>query len=146
MSIYDLSNHGALSSAAARLTQPQLEAQTLVAESLLGVGPGTFGNTADDDLAAVALAMQVSLQVEAGVEAVYASNVSRGSRAIAYRGVRLHPDSVEIMDNLNLKYYRAGRLNADLWATQRGVRPVQPELARDFRESAIGVSLKDVVP
>jgi hypothetical protein len=116
--IHDLNGHALLQGAAARLDAGALAAHTEVAERLLGVR-ARFTNPDDADAAENALALQVSLQAEGGVDAVIASSIGRGSRSVGYReSTRLHPDAVTIIGELNAKY---GRVR-DRYRTVRSVR------------------------
>lgn len=111
--IYSVTAHPLLSDQAAALSGPELDAHARVAESLLGLDTFTpfdpiqktdFYNRATD-----AVALQVSYQVESGIEAFVMSGESRGARRRSYRGGShrrmqpLHPTSRKIVSSLKLR-------------------------------------------
>lgn len=88
MSLYDVEGHPLLSEGAAELEPTALEAHASLAETLLGFG--SFTAFASDDpkysKAQIAVALQVSYQVEAGINAFIMLQSVRGSRAETWRG------------------------------------------------------------
>lgn len=88
--LYDIADHPLLSEEAAQLGSLELGAQARVAETLLGLLTFTpFNQTTDQDKydrATDAVALQVSYQVAAGVEAFMLINDRRGLRTKHYRG------------------------------------------------------------
>ena len=97
MSLYSVSGHVLLSATAAALSDPALEAQTLVAETALGLlGTEYTGDRADR--AKVAVARQVNLQV-ASPDAGAVQSETRGDRSVTY----VTRDGVEVaVDGLAL--------------------------------------------
>jgi hypothetical protein len=85
VSLYPVAGHPLLSAAAAKLGAEALEAQTLVAERLLGFTGTSF--TDDDAIeAANANALQVSYQVAMPADQSIIQSETRGSRSVTYRG------------------------------------------------------------
>ncbi len=100
MSLYPVNGHQLLSAEAAALADDALEAETRVAERLLGLR-GTAFTGADVADAEDAVALQVSLQVASDPESYVAESVTRGSRSMSYRdGVLVHPRAVAIVGPL----------------------------------------------
>lgn len=93
--IYDVAGHELLSEDAQDLGPNSLEAQARVAETLLGLLDFTpFDKTTQADLylrASDAVAMQVSYQVEAGIDAFIMLNLTKGGRTQTFRGGRRMP-------------------------------------------------------
>lgn len=85
MSTYDVSGHALLSDKAANLDSDELDAQTSVAEELLGLA-GTTLSGSDKDSARRAIALQVSHQVRIPGEFHFAESEGRGGQSVSYRG------------------------------------------------------------
>lgn len=86
---YDVTGHPLLTGGAEGLGPTELAAQNRVAEILLGLWKFPVFTDADKiDQAKDAVAMQVSYQVQAGVEAFVLSSLIRGNRDMNYRGGR----------------------------------------------------------
>lgn len=88
--LYDVADHPLLSEEAAQLGPSELNAHARVAETLLGLlaFPAFDATTATDkyDRATDAVAMQISYQVAAGIEAFLANSDRRGQRTRNFRG------------------------------------------------------------
>ncbi len=105
---YDITGHPLLSEAAAVLGANELEAHTQVAERMLGVLDLQEFPSTDrryDDLRG-ALALQVSYQVEAGIEAFILAEHVRGARRETYRGASrkmspVHPQARRLVAAVN---------------------------------------------
>jgi hypothetical protein len=119
--LFDLVAHPLLMGAGARLQQPALAAHAQVAQILLGITEA-YADSSDNESARSAVAMQVSLQAEADIGSVVATSMSRGSRSITYAGIRVHPDALLIIQNLNRKYGRTA-LRSEDWAEVISLRP-----------------------
>lgn len=93
--LYDITNHPLLSDDAQDLGPTSLDAQGRVAETLLGLQDFTpFDATTQADLyarATDAVALQVSYQVEAGMDAFILTQLTKGGRSVAFRGGRRMP-------------------------------------------------------
>ena len=93
--LYDVSDHPLLSDDARLLEPNNLDAQARVAETLLGLllfSP--FNRITDADKynrASDAVALQVSYQVEAGLDAFILSELIKGGRQTKFRGGRRMP-------------------------------------------------------
>jgi hypothetical protein len=85
VSLYPVTGHPLLSAEASKLDPAALEAQTLVAERLLGF-TGTYFVGDEAIEAASANALQVSYQVAMPPEQSIIQSESRGSRSVTYRG------------------------------------------------------------
>lgn len=85
------------------LTGNELKEQTELAEFVLGLRgkvPGDFDPAQTADLRR-ALALQVSLQVAADVEAYLAKSVGRSGESVTYRdGIILHPTALAIVEGV----------------------------------------------
>lgn len=92
---YDISNHPLLSSDAQQLGADSLDAQARIAETLLGLLTFTaFDRLTQLDLyerATDAVALQVSYQVDAGLDAFILSELVKGGRQATFRGGRRMP-------------------------------------------------------
>lgn len=101
MPLYDPSGHGLLSAAAARLEAPVLAEHAELAEDLLGLGGTAFAG-ADAGAATRAVALQVSHQVEIGIDAFVLSSSGRGARSKSYRDgdITVSPLAKRIVDRL----------------------------------------------
>jgi hypothetical protein len=85
VSLYPVDGHPLLSPAAAALDADALEAQSRVAERVLGLADTNF--TGDDAITASdAVALQVSYQVAMPPEQAIILSETRGSRSVTYRG------------------------------------------------------------
>lgn len=88
--LYDIADHPLLSEEAAQLGPVELGAQARMAETLLGLLTFTvFDPTTQQDKydrATDAVALQVSYQVAAGIEAFLTTSSRRGQRQNNYRG------------------------------------------------------------
>lgn len=93
--LYDITNHPLLSDDAQALGATSLDAQGRVAETLLGLLDFTaFDQVTQADLyarATDAVALQVSYQVDSGVDAFILSQMTKGGRSITFRGGRRMP-------------------------------------------------------
>lgn len=98
--LYGVSGHKLLSQKAALLDAPTLAEQNVLAETLLRFeAPALTGTLAED--AARAVALQVSYQVERGIEADVYDSLTRGSRKFDFRDAGLlHPIAAEIAEAL----------------------------------------------
>lgn len=85
--IYDITGHPMLTGKAALLDSTELAAHAEVAEILLKFHTFTAFEAGTDDYkrAASAIAMQVSFQVESGVEAFVMASLHRGGRNFSFR-------------------------------------------------------------
>lgn len=92
---YDVTAHPLLSEEAQDLGPATLDAQARVAETLLGLLDFTaFDPVTQADQyarASDAVALQVSYQVEAGMDAFILANQAKGGRSQTYRGGRRMP-------------------------------------------------------
>lgn len=101
--IYDVLNHKLLSDAAKDLEPDELETHARVAETLLGLLKfSPFAVDTDSYLrAADAVALQISFQVESGIEAFILTHETRGARTRDYRGrgrmPPIHPTARKII-------------------------------------------------
>lgn len=88
--LYDITDHPLLTEEAAQLGPTELNAHARMAETLLGLLTFTaFDPTTDADnyaRATDAVALQVSYQVEAGIEAFLTTSDRRGGRSKTFRG------------------------------------------------------------
>lgn len=108
MSLYDVEGHPLLSEGAAELGPTQLEAHANLAEILLGFDTFTAFTDTDPkyDKAAIAVALQVSYQVESGIDAFILIQQTRGSRSTTFRGagrrgqrmVKVHPMAKQVFN------------------------------------------------
>ncbi len=103
--IYDVTGHAKLSQAAHALAPDLLAAEAIVAETVLGL-VGTAYTEEKYDRAAVAVALQISYQVDADIEGFILQSASRGGRSVSYRtagkkGLPIaHPLAKKIADSL----------------------------------------------
>jgi hypothetical protein len=97
---YPIGTHPLLSEEAAALwltNQPRLEALGELAEARLGLW-GTSYTGDEANLAAAAVAWQVNLMVEAGVDGDVYESVKRGSRSVTYRsGVAFSKTAMDLL-------------------------------------------------
>lgn len=94
--------HALLSTKARTLDEPALTAHTDMAEARLGLVGATVSG-GDVDRVTTAVALQVNLQVEKGVNAHVYSSLSRGKRTFDYRKLAdldVHRDAVAIVANV----------------------------------------------
>lgn len=93
--IYDITGHPLLTGEATDLGPTQLDAHARVAETLLKLLTfATFDKVSQPDLynrACDAVALQVTYQVESGVDAFIMSKLTRGGRSMNFRGGRRMP-------------------------------------------------------
>jgi hypothetical protein len=100
--LYDPTDHALLSPEARALQMndaDQFNEQAALAQSLLDLD-GTSYSGADAATATRAVAMQVSYQVEMGIEGFTATTISRGSRSVQYRQSLLFPLALRLVGNL----------------------------------------------
>ena len=105
--LYDITDHAMLTDAAKALSPEDLLAHNIAAEFVLRFADFTPFTAGSDNFARaqVAVAMQVSFQVECGIEAFVLSSFRRGSRAGDFRrGARnmtvVHPTARKIASKL----------------------------------------------
>jgi hypothetical protein len=80
-------------------SSPQLDAQTELAIDLLNLrGTGYVGE--DKNRAERALALQVNLQVENGVEASAYTSLKRGERSFTFRGTSVDTTAAQLVASL----------------------------------------------
>lgn len=93
--LYDVTDHPLLSDDARLLDVDPLTAQARVAETLLGLLDfPPFDKVTSLDLysrAQDAVALQVSYQVDAGLDAFILSQMTKGGRSLSFRGGRRMP-------------------------------------------------------
>jgi hypothetical protein len=100
VSLYDVSAHPLLGGKALTLDADALEEQASLAEDLLSLAGTTFEGD-DAKAAARAVAIQVSYQVERGIEGSVYQTLTRGSRTFNFRDSGyLAPEAVEIVATL----------------------------------------------
>lgn len=101
MARYDVSEHGLLSADAIALSTEEFGAQNDLAEMSLGL-LGTDLTDTDEDVAMMAVALQLNFQVEAGVEAYVLLSDSQGARSRSFRdpSVTLHPTALKLVTDL----------------------------------------------
>lgn len=93
--LYDITGHPLLSDDAKELGADSLDAQGRVAETLLGLLAFTPFDQTNDPAnyarATDAVALQVSYQVEAGLDAFILMSLAKGGRSASFRGGRRMP-------------------------------------------------------
>lgn len=90
---YDVTDHPLLTDEAKQLGSETLEAQADVAEELLGLllYPEFAAGSAKYKSAQNAVALQVSYQVECGMDAFISASIARGARGNRFRGATRMP-------------------------------------------------------
>lgn len=110
--LYPIADHVLLSAAAGRLDAEVLDAQTVLAEEVLGLSGTSF--TGDDkDKAMLANVLQVNHQLLLPADAFIYKSESRGGRSVAYRdgvtAVMINPAAQVLVDSLVTGATVAGR-------------------------------------
>lgn len=104
--LYDILDHPLLSDGAKDLDSAELATHARVAETLLGLLKFTAFAEGTDfyDRATDAVALQVSFQVEAGIEAFILTHETRGARKKDFRGrgrmPPIHPTARKIVSGI----------------------------------------------
>ena len=124
MPLYDPAAHPLLSSAAAALDTEgdpnALDEQAEVAINLLGLRDTAYTD-ADAAAAVRAVAIQVNLQVELGVEGFAYSSLTRGARSFDSKDKLIDPRAAAIVATLSIAH--AGGSKGDVWPTIGSFRP-----------------------
>lgn len=134
--LYEIRESAMLSDEAKALEPADLDAHARIAESLLGLRSPAGWTGADAEMAALAVARQVSLQVRLDVDMQVLLRVTRGERSEDYREVLPEVDSMaqRIIGMLpDSGKVTPAQLYAT-WPTVRTLRPTVPGSVSPARE------------
>lgn len=131
--LYDVTAHVLLSGGAKYLTPTELDAHASVAESLLGFAGLSVFSGESLDKAKQAVALQVSFQVEGGIDAAVVQSKTEGVRSMTYRADLVHRMALVIAQSI----IGVNTANVDDFTPVRSLRGTGNAPRREFSTSVL---------
>lgn len=127
MSVYEVAGHPALSGKAQVLGGPMLEAQVLLAETLLGVSAPAYTDAALLEKAILAIVLQVNFQMEEGIDPLIVKRMhsTHTSQTVEYWGRYIDPRALILWSSTLSVEKVSGRFTGVITSLRRAPEPTR---------------------